>query len=194
MKNTLLLLVVVVSSFLCGCEEMGMVRANPVALKINGTYFQSNPDTTSVFDQKPEFQASFTQMDESFIFHINESLYSKRRECHIEVKFSGDGSVGLNQRYPLLVQEGEQAPFLTLDGRKYEITDGWVEFGEYGINEISDVAYTSGTLGLTVENEALTISAGTFGRMLECRYYDRRTLEAPDNTENPDNPETPEAE
>ncbi len=168
------LLVAVVSVFIAGCEEIDAVRANPVSAEINGKYFRSNPDTTYIFGLNRPDQV-FRQYADEFSFGMYEALYSKRdKKAVLNLVFVGMGRVELNKRYPLHVPADEQStayPTLKLKGKVHRVSDGWVEFTEFGVNDAGDRAYVSGKFGITMEESSVKVTDGAFGRMLECEYY-----------------------
>ncbi len=159
------LLAVAASVFIFGCEAMDMVRANPVSLEVNGKYFRSRPDTSSVLGgKKPD--AAVWQSPGGFGFVLHETLFSKKDvQCIINLEFTGDGAVQTGVRYPLNV---DASPSFSCGRDRHEVTEGWVEFSEYGINDSGDRAYVSGTFGVTLSDRSVEVTNGTFGRLLEC--------------------------
>ncbi len=158
-----------------GCEGMDAVRANSVALEVDGRLFRSNPDTAYVIGTDEPDQI-LRQHDDYFTFGLCEKLYSKNRErLVLNLVFMGNGIIELDRRYPLHIpEEGEIGygnSYIVYGGGEHEVSDGWVEFSEFGVNDDGDRAYVSGIFGITLKDSSLKVSNGTFGRMLECEYY-----------------------
>ncbi len=160
-----------------GCEGMDAVRANPISLEVDGRMFMSNPDTTYALGRNDPDQV-FRQYGDYFTFGLCEKLYSKKDDhLVLQLVFQGSGIVELNQRYPLKLVAGHDRHYISYDGKEHEVSEGWIEFSEFGVNGDGDTAYVSGTYGLTMKEGFLKVANGSFGRMLECIYYNYMTPE-----------------
>ncbi len=95
--------------------------------------------------------------------------------CNLNVDFVGTGAVELGVRYQLAEPEtpeyGSFFTSITYGGISHVVSEGWVEFSEFGVNEAGDRAYASGIFSLAVDDGDFRITGGKFGRMLECAYY-----------------------
>ncbi len=174
-KLTILaILISAASIFITGCEGIDAIRANPISLEVNGDYLQNRPDTN--FTHKDYiFSTSVYQAPDEFIFTMHDTLYGKRkRRCILNLTFEGIGSIQTGQRYMLKVSDeeaGTETPqTFSYNSEIIEITDGWIEFSEYGINSNGTRAYVSGTFGLTAKDKSIKITNGSFGRLLECKH------------------------
>ncbi len=183
MKGTEFLSVLAIAAaslFLAGCETLGSVKPNPISLEMNGTFFVSNPDTSNVIIRY-EPDADLWQYDDHFEFELSDALYSKKgRKCVISLEINGLGVVQTNCRYPLARygegdKEGMVISTFSYEGKKYEISDGWIEFSEYGVNGEKTSGCVSGTFSLEMKDSSVKVTNGSFGRMLLFSYNDRTT-------------------
>ncbi len=180
MKRYTILLIAIASLFAVGCEDLDQVRANPVSMEVNGTFFMNMPDTSYIIvPNRPD--ASIWQHQDRFTFSLHETLYSKngKRRCTINLEFKGSGALTTGRRYPLALPENETSnqeqntaysPF-SYNATIYELSEGWIEFSEYGVNESGDMAYVSGTFGITPKDRSIKVTNGSFGRLLECEFH-----------------------
>ncbi len=167
------------SLMFAGCENPDKVRANPVMLQIDGTFYSTNPDEPYRWgpggQEENTPDARVQQYSDYFIFSVADDLYDEKQNvCSLDVDFIGQGQPQLGVRYELAPPESDEygifRTYICYMGEKYPISAGWVEFSEYGVNADRTRAYVSGLFSISVEGDIIRITDGKFGRMLECSY------------------------